>query len=87
MLLFSGLTQHVYAQKASDVFCETSTVDRFGPEGAAHAKQFLARLQAAIRRDDRHQVAAMVEYPLRGDSAGISNKSFGQRRSLRPPMT
>ncbi|WP_150110613.1 hypothetical protein [Granulicella mallensis] len=52
------------------VFCETSTVDSFGSEGAAHARQFLAQLQTAIRHNDKQQVAVMVEYPLKGDSPG-----------------
>jgi hypothetical protein len=73
LLLFCGLIQHVCAQRAKEktpVFCETSTVDSFGLEGAAHARQFLAQFQTAIRLNDKRQVAAMVEYPLKGDSPG-----------------
>jgi hypothetical protein len=43
---------------------DASTVDSFGPEIATSARQFLVRLQKAVKSDDRDTVASMIYYPL-----------------------
>lgn len=42
----------------------SSTVDAMGPETAKLSREFLARLQSAVRANDKRQIAGMISYPL-----------------------
>jgi hypothetical protein len=66
---------HATPPKCED--SESSTVDAFGPKVAADARQFLLRLQTAVRSDDRDTVASMINYPLHvyGQEGAITIKT------------
>lgn len=44
--------------------CQGSTIDLQGEEVAEKSRAFLAKLQSAVSKDDKAEVASMVSYPL-----------------------
>jgi len=53
-------------QSQSDTSCGQSTVEEAGgPEFASRAKSFLAKLQAAVEKNDKTRFASLVQYPVR----------------------
>jgi hypothetical protein len=53
------------AQSPSRSKCGNSTVeDAYGPEIASQAKAFFAKIQNAIRNDDKQEFASLIHYPL-----------------------
>jgi hypothetical protein len=66
LLLPSIASKICDAQASSPSKCENSTVlDAYGPEVAAQAKAFFARIEKAIKNDDRWEFASLIHYPLR----------------------
>lgn len=60
---------------------EGSTLkDTYSPQDTQRAEQFLLTLRAAVHANDRKQVAAMVQYPVR------VNLPNGTHRQLRTPQ-
>ena len=62
MLYGFVILQPLHAQ--AEPPCEGSTVDNQGPETAKAARAFLARLQDAVRANDKDKIAAMISFPL-----------------------
>jgi len=65
MLLVFANTAKLHAQAAPNKqACQGSTVDDQGEDVARKSRAFLAELQAAVSKDDKAGVAAMISYPL-----------------------
>jgi len=53
------------AQSPSQSKCGNSTVeDAYGPEIASQAKAFFAKIDDAIKNDDKQAFASLIHYPL-----------------------
>jgi hypothetical protein len=52
------------AKRGSDICGGNSTVDTQGAKTAREARDFLAQLQAAVKANDKNQIAGMISYPL-----------------------
>jgi hypothetical protein len=70
------LVAAAFSLPAQNKGCDGSTVEDYDRKLAPKAREFLHRLQEAVRAADRHRIAAMVHYPL------LVNRSGG-RRSVR----
>lgn len=65
MLLAWRLLSPAQEQISSDTQkCQGSTVDLQGEETAEKSRAFLVRLQSAVSREDKAEVASMISYPL-----------------------
>lgn len=65
LAISAGMPASLMAQAtAASSPCQGSTVDNQGAKIAKESREFLARLQAAVRANDREQIAGMVNYPL-----------------------
>ena len=67
-ICFGFASISAYAQGPNSLAkCENpdiNTVDAFGPKTANDARQFLIKLQDAVRSNNRELVALMIHYPL-----------------------
>jgi hypothetical protein len=68
LLLLSTLTMNSsvssQTKNGNNVCGGNSTVDALGPETAKLSRDFLVRLQSAVRANDKRQIAGMISYPL-----------------------
>jgi hypothetical protein len=65
VLVFSTRVRGVIHDSQTNENCKGDTVDVLGSDVAMHSRNFLDRLQAAVRADKKKQVATMVEYPVK----------------------
>jgi hypothetical protein len=73
-MLAAALIVPAFPQRAAKMDCGHSTVADFSPGLEPKANAFLASLKAAVKAQDKHKVAGMVQYPL------LVNMSKGHKK-------